>query len=71
MTLAKTFSVSATFPAIHKIGLFQFSTASSSVIGFEVVLNADASVVSGDARPTQSRVRIPISRSQPPELNVA
>lgn len=48
-TLAKTFSVTATFPAIHRCGLFQISTASSSVLGFEVVLNADASVVSGDS----------------------
>jgi hypothetical protein len=47
-TLVKSFSVSGTFAAIHKIGLFQLSTASSSVEGFEVVLNADASVVSGD-----------------------
>lgn len=48
-TLAKTFSVTGTFPAIHKIGLFQVSTASSALLGFEVVLNADASVVSGDS----------------------
>lgn len=47
-TLTKTFSVSGTFPAIHKIGLSQYSTASSQV-GFEVVLNADANVVSGDS----------------------
>ena len=53
VTLTKSFSVTATFPAIHKIGLFQFSTASSSVIGFEVVLNADANVVSGDTLQVQ------------------
>jgi hypothetical protein len=47
-TLAKTFSVGATFPAIHKIGLFQSATASGALMSFEVVLNADASVVSGD-----------------------
>lgn len=47
-TLAKTFSVSGTFPAIHKCALSQYATASSQV-GFEVVLNADASVVSGDS----------------------
>lgn len=46
-TLSKTFSVTGTFPAIHKVGLSQYSTASSQV-GFEAVLNADASVVSGD-----------------------
>jgi hypothetical protein len=48
-TLSKTFSVSGTFPAIHRMGLFQLSTASSSVLGFETVLNADANVVSGDS----------------------
>ena len=48
-TLAKTFSVSASFPAIHRVGLFQVSTASSSLLGFEAVLNADANVVSGDS----------------------
>lgn len=46
-TLSKTFSVTGTFPAIHKVGLSQYSTASSQV-GFEVVLNADANVVNGD-----------------------
>lgn len=46
-TLTKTFSVTGTFPAIHKVGLSQYSTASSQV-GFEAVLNADANVVSGD-----------------------
>lgn len=48
-TLSKTFSVTGTFPAIHRVGLFQLSTASSSVLGFEVVMNADANVVSGDS----------------------
>jgi hypothetical protein len=48
-TLAKTFSVTATFPAIHKAGLFAVSTASSAILGFETVLNADASVVNGDS----------------------
>jgi len=48
-TLSKTFSVTATFPAIHKAGLFAVSTASSAIIGFETVLNADASVVNGDS----------------------
>lgn len=47
-TLAKTFSVSGTFPAIHKVGISQYSTASSQV-GFEAALNADANVVSGDS----------------------
>jgi hypothetical protein len=48
LTLAKTFSVSGTFPAIHRAGLFQVSTASSAILSFETVLNADANVVSGD-----------------------
>ena len=48
LTLTKSFSVTATFPAIHKAGLFQVSTASSSLLSFETVLNADASVVNGD-----------------------
>jgi hypothetical protein len=48
-TLAKTFSVSGTFPAIHRAGLFQVSTASSSILSFETVLNADANVISGDS----------------------
>ena len=48
-TLSKTFSVTATFPAIHRAGLFPVSTASSALLGFETVLNADASVVNGDS----------------------
>ncbi len=49
LTLSKTFSVTATFPAIHKAGLFQVSTASSALVSFETVLNADANVISGDS----------------------
>jgi hypothetical protein len=49
LTLTKTFSVSATFPAIHRAGLFQVSTASSAILSFETVLNADANVISGDS----------------------
>jgi hypothetical protein len=48
LTLTKSFSVTGTFPAIHKAGLFQVSTASSSIMSFETVLNADANVVNGD-----------------------
>ena len=48
-TLSKTFSVTGTFPAIHKAGLFQVSTASSALKSFETVLNADASVINGDS----------------------
>ncbi len=47
-TLTKSFSVTATFPAIHRAGLFQVSTASSSLLSFETVLSADASVINGD-----------------------
>lgn len=47
-TLTKSFSVTATFPAIHRAGLFQVSTASSALLSAETVLNADANVVSGD-----------------------
>ena len=49
-TLAKTFSVTATFPAIHKMGLFSASnTTAGGIMVFESVLNADASVVNGDS----------------------
>lgn len=48
LTLTKSFSVTGTFPAIHRAGLFQVSTASSALLSFETVLNADASVVNGD-----------------------
>ena len=48
LTLTKSFSVTGTFPAIHRAGLFQVSTASSSLLSFETVLNADANVVNGD-----------------------
>jgi len=47
-TLTKAFSVTGTFPAIHKMGLFFVSTASVGPLIFETVLNADASVVNGD-----------------------
>ena len=50
MTLAKTFSVTATFPAIHKIGLFTASNPTAAgVLVYETVLNADASVINGDS----------------------
>ena len=47
-TLQKAYSVTATFPAIHKMGIFLFSTASTGTLFYESVLNADASVVNGD-----------------------
>jgi len=47
-TLTKSFSVTASFPAIHRAGLFQVSTASSSLLSFETVLNSDANVINLD-----------------------
>lgn len=47
-TLQKAFSVTASFPAIHKMGIFPFSGANGTLM-FESVLNADATVVSGDS----------------------
>jgi len=47
-TLQKAFSVTATFPAIHRIGIFPFLTASGSTMCFEAVLNANANVVNLD-----------------------
>lgn len=50
LTQAKTFSVSASFPAIHKIGLFTAAnTTAGGIMAYEVVLNADANVISGDS----------------------
>lgn len=49
LTLQKAFSVTASFPAIHRIGLFSASTLTAAgIMVFESVLNADANVVSGD-----------------------
>lgn len=48
-TLQKSFSISASFPAIHRMGLFTASnTTAGGIMVFETVLNADANVVSGD-----------------------
>lgn len=47
-TLQKAFSVTASFPAIHKIGIFPTLTASNGILVFESVLNADANVVNLD-----------------------
>lgn len=47
-TLQKAFSVTASFPAIHKMGIFPTVTASNGILIFESVLNADANVVNGD-----------------------
>jgi hypothetical protein len=47
-TLIKAFSVTATFAAIHKMGMYNIGTGVTGPMFFESVLNADASVVSGD-----------------------
>ncbi len=50
LTLVKTFSVTASFPAIHRIGLFTASNSTAAgVLVYEVVLSADANVISGDS----------------------
>lgn len=48
-TLQKAFSITSTFPAIHRMALFTASnTTAAGIMVFESVLNADASVVNGD-----------------------
>lgn len=47
-TLQKAYSVTSTFPAIHKMGIFHSGTGTAGSMMFESVLNADASVVNGD-----------------------
>jgi len=59
LTLTKAFSVTATFPAIHKMGLFSASNPTAAgVLIFESVLNADASVVNGDTLTVTDTVTI-------------
>ena len=49
LTLQVAYSISGTFTAIHKMGLFTAAnTTAAGVLCFESVLNADATVVSGD-----------------------
>lgn len=48
-TLQKAFSVTASFPAIHRMALLTCSTLTAAgIMVFESVLNADANVVNGD-----------------------
>jgi hypothetical protein len=47
-TLVKAFSVTGTFPAIHKMAIFLVGTGIAGPMLFESVLNADANVVPGD-----------------------
>lgn len=46
-TLQKAYSVTASFPAIHKLGIFPFIGVNGTLF-YESVLNADANVVNGD-----------------------
>jgi hypothetical protein len=49
-TMTKTFTISASFPAIHRMGMFTASTLTATgIMVFEAVLNADANVISGDS----------------------
>ena len=49
-TLQKTFAVTASFPAIHKAGIFTAATLTAvGLMVFETVLNADANVINGDS----------------------
>jgi outer membrane receptor for ferrienterochelin and colicin len=48
-TMTKSWSVTGTVANLHRIGMFTASnTTAAGVMCFEAVLNADASVVSGD-----------------------
>jgi hypothetical protein len=50
LTLSNTFSIAGTITAIHKAGLFAALTSGGAdLMGYETVLNADATVVSGDS----------------------
>lgn len=49
LTLTKSFSVTASFPAVHRASLFTASNPTAGgIMVFETVLNADANVVNGD-----------------------
>ena len=49
LTQTKSFSVTSSFPAVHRAGLFTASnTTAGGIMVFESVLNADANVVNGD-----------------------
>lgn len=50
LTLSKTFSISASFPAVHRIGEFTASNVTAAgILVYETVLNADANLISGDS----------------------
>ena len=49
-TMSKTFSISGTLTAIHKMGLLTCSTTTAAgILVFETVLNQDATVGNGDS----------------------
>lgn len=49
-TASKTFAATSGFTAIHKAGFFTaLTTAAGGLMGFETVLNADATVANGDS----------------------
>jgi hypothetical protein len=49
-TMQVVFAVTATFTAIHKMGLFTaMNTTAGGIMGFETVLNLDATVGNGDS----------------------
>lgn len=58
-TLQKSYSITASFPAIHKMGLFSASTLTATgIMVFETVLNADANVINGDTLQVTDTVTI-------------
>lgn len=58
-TLQKSFSITASFPAIHRMGLFTAGTLTAAgIMVFETVLNADANVISGDTLQVTDTVTI-------------
>jgi hypothetical protein len=58
-TLQKSYSITASFPAIHKMGLFTASTSTAAgIMVFETVLNADANVINGDTLQVTDTVTI-------------
>jgi hypothetical protein len=58
-TLTKSYSISSSFPAVHKMGLFTAGTLTAAgIMVFETVLNADANVISGDTLQVTDTVTI-------------
>lgn len=58
-TLQKSFGVTASFPAVHRMGLFTVGTLTAAgIMVFETVLNADANVLNGDTLAVTDTVTI-------------